>query len=352
MKKYIYGGSMPMVWTNQHEQIFWPDPPQSEDEVVRRLKETPFLFQRYRALRKDWKERFLDFCEGKKTLPLTYDPFFKRIFHPDIHRDRLSRLISSLLGMNVRVVQVMPTEDSTLDGTSPLIMDILVELEDGSLVAVEIQKQGYAFPGERMSCYGADLLMRQYTRVKGLRGKEFSYRDIKKVYVIVIYEESPRELNEIPNHYIHYGKTVFDTGLRLSLLEEYCVIGLDVFKKISYSEEKSERNAWLSLLATEDLSEAEKLIRIYPWLEEIYEEMAMLRQNPEEVLWMYSEALKILDENMMKYVVEQQQETIKQQAAELEQKDVQLEQQAAELEQKYAEIAALKKQLANQENRK
>jgi hypothetical protein len=218
-----------------------------------------------------------------------------------------------------------------------------------------------------MSCYGADLLMRQYTRVKGQRGKEFSYRDIKKVYVIVIYEESPKELNEIPDHYIHYGKTIFDTGLRLSLLEEYCVIGLDVFRKISYPEEKSERNAWLSLLATEDLSEAERLVEAYPWLEEIYEEMAMLRQNPEEVLWMYSEALKILDENTMKYVVEQQQDKIKQMATEIVQKDAEIVQMAAEREQKNAEleqmaaereqdkaelkqqaaeIAALKKQLA------
>jgi hypothetical protein len=189
-----------------------------------------------------------------------------------------------------------------------------------------------------MSCYGADLLMRQYTRVKGTAGKEFSYRDIKKVYVIVIYEESPKELNEIPDCYIHYGKTVFDTGLRMSLLEEFCVIGLDVFKEISYSEGKNERNAWLSLLATEDLKEAEKLIEAYPWLEEIYKEMAMLRQNPEEVLWMYSEALKILDENTMKYIVEQQQEMIEQQAGKIEQQAGKIEQQAGKIEQQAGKI--------------
>ncbi len=64
------------------------------------------------------------------------------------------------------------------------------EMEDGTLIHIEIQKQSYAFPAERVSCYSADLVMCQYARVKGKKGKEFTYRDIKKVYVIVIFEQS------------------------------------------------------------------------------------------------------------------------------------------------------------------
>ena len=56
-----------------------------------------------------------------------------------------------------------------LPSTSLLLLDIIVQLEDGSIANVEIQKIPYTFPGERMSCYSADLLLRQYTRVK--RGK-------------------------------------------------------------------------------------------------------------------------------------------------------------------------------------
>ena len=79
-----------------------------------------------------------------------------------------------------------------MDGDSLLIMDVLVELEDGSLTNVEIQKVPYAFPAERMSCYSADLVMRQYARVRGERGEYFSYRDMKKVYTIIIFEQSER----------------------------------------------------------------------------------------------------------------------------------------------------------------
>ena len=59
----------------------------------------------------------------------------------------------------------------------------------GFIVNVEIQKQGYDFPGQRMSCYASDLLLRQYIKAKKMPDHsthDFSYRDIKPVYVIVI----------------------------------------------------------------------------------------------------------------------------------------------------------------------
>ena len=39
---------------------------------------------------------------------------------------------------------------------------------------------GYLFPGERSACYSADMLLRQYKRVRRELGKKFHYRDIKK----------------------------------------------------------------------------------------------------------------------------------------------------------------------------
>ena len=41
-----------------------------------------------------------------------YDPFFKKIFNPVERRDRLSELVSCLLGQNVTVLEVFPNEDS------------------------------------------------------------------------------------------------------------------------------------------------------------------------------------------------------------------------------------------------
>lgn len=106
----------------------WEAPPETEAEALVLLAASPLLYGSYQALNPEWQQRFLDFCQGKKSLPLTYDPFFKRIFHPDIHPDRLSRLISSILGMSVKVLRLLPNEDSIIDGGTLLIMDLLGEL--------------------------------------------------------------------------------------------------------------------------------------------------------------------------------------------------------------------------------
>ena len=77
------------------------------------------------------------------------------------------------------------------------IMDLVARTDDGFIVNVEIQKQGYDFPGQRMSCYASDLLLRQYIKAKKMPDHsthDFSYRDIKPVYVIVIFEHTARNL--------------------------------------------------------------------------------------------------------------------------------------------------------------
>ena len=98
------------------------------------------------------------------------------------------------------------------------MIDIVVELQDHSLVNVECQKIGYTFPGQRAACYSADLLLRQYKRVRGEKGKNFSYKDIKKVYSIIFYENSPSEFHKFPEHNLHRSRQQTDTGLNIELL--------------------------------------------------------------------------------------------------------------------------------------
>ena len=96
------------------------------------------------------------------------------------------------------------------------------------------------------------------------------------------------------------------------------------------------------MLTTENLEDAERLIEDYPWLKEIYQEIAMLHRKPEEVLGMWSEALRMLDENTLKYYVEELEEKLQQVTKE---KDEELQKTLLENQKKDEEIAALKKQL-------
>lgn len=295
----------------------------------------------------------LDFMTGKKTLPLTYDPFFKKMFHPDIHPERLSRMLSAIMGMKVKVLKVLPSDDTLVDGNTILIMDIVVELEDGSIVNVEIQKIPFRFPAERMSCYSSDMLMRQYARVKSERGQKFTYRDIKKVYTIVFFEDSVEAFHheELEGAFIHHGRTTFDTELKLELLQEYYLIALDVFRDSRYARDINEMNGWISLLVTESVEQAYELMQVYPWLESIYADMAEYMQRPQEVLGMFSEALKILDRNTMKLMVDEMKQEADELKQEIEEKKTQLEEKKTQLEEKDKKLEEKDKKLEEKDKK-
>lgn len=159
-------------------------------EILAEIKGRPDLLELYTSWNEEQQKDFLDLCTGVRGAKILYDAFFKEIMNPDTAPERLEELLSLILGKKVRILKVLPNDSTRIaDESSLLIMDIVVELADGSIANVEVQKLGYAFPGERSACYSADLLLRQYKRVKGEKKKEFTYKDIKKVYTIILFEK-------------------------------------------------------------------------------------------------------------------------------------------------------------------
>ena len=317
--------------TKEPQNIFYTNVNDLEEAMKQK-----HLYADYTLLDETWKKRFDDYMTGKKTMPLTYDPFFKCMFHPDRHPDWLSHLLSAIIGEPVTVESVLPSENTAISVDSLLIMDIVVRLSDGSLANVEIQKIPYMFTAERISCYSSDLLMREYSRLK--KDKNFKYSDMKKVYTIVLYEKTEGDFKDPMLHgaYIHHGKTRFDTRLKLNLLQEYFLIALDVFCQNGYTDDKNSDaleteliathnnipktgfatndlsmdslEGWLSILTAETMADVERVIRRYPWSEPIFREMSAYVNNPEEVILMFSEALKIADRNTVKYMIEELQD--------------------------------------------
>lgn len=217
----------------------------SEQDVYSFFENNPGESMILAGMHSYWKQRLLDYMTGKKTLPFTYDPFFKLVFNPDRNPERLSGFISSILGRDVQVMDILPVEHTLHDGNSLVIMDLLVRLDDGSRANVEIQKYGAAFPAQRMSCYSADSLMQEYERAKArMKGKDFDYRNVNKVYTIVIYENSPTEyaVAAQKGEYLHHGKICFDTSIEPDMLLEYYIVSLDIFKCTDYTKNKSMLN--------------------------------------------------------------------------------------------------------------
>ena len=279
----------------------------SEDEIFRYLEAYPGKLEIIQKMETSSRQRLLDYMTGKKTLPFTYDPFFKLIFNPDKYPDRLSSFLSSILGKQTDVVDVLPVEHTMHGGKTVIIMDLLVRLDDGSRANVEIQKYAAGFPTERISCYSADALMQEYEATKArCKASDFDYRDVHKVYSIILYEHSSKEYFQVKEKgaYRHHGTTIFDTELNIEMLQEFFIINLDIFKDRDYTRENTVLNGWLHFLTTENMCDIAAITKEYPWLEEIYDSVADYMRDPKEAIAMYSKALQELDENSIRLFVD------------------------------------------------
>lgn len=171
---------------------------------------------------------------------------------------------------------------------------------------MEIQRIGYYFPGARCACYSSDLVMRQYSQIRAQRRKEkkrFSYGDVKKVYTIVLMQKSTREFHELP--------------------DEYLLVPLDIFLKLPHNE-ISRPEAWLYFIASDKISDIRKVCDAYPEFCELYKEVFEFRYQPKELVSMFSEALRILDQDTVQYMIDDMKR-------ELEEKDAEIERLKAEL---------------------
>ena len=284
-------------------------------EVLEEIDASVGLRTIFNSWEQEQREEFLDFCTGVKGVKILYDSFFKEIMNPEYAPGRLNQFLSLLIGEKVTIKQVIPNDSTRIAAEgSLLITDIVVEFEDGALADIEIQKIGYAFPGERSACYSADLLLRQYKRVRekqrGQKGK-FSYKNIKNVYTIVIFEKSPMEIRMLENRYIHKSFWGFDTGLKMNLLQNFIFIALDIFRKnMENKTVENELDAWLMFFASEEPERIIELIESYPGFREIYGDIYEICLNMEKVMGMYSKELRELDRNTVQYMIDEMQETI------------------------------------------
>ena len=374
------------------------------DAAMRQINGDSLCLSTYQYLKKndEWGGRYEDFLKGRRSLPLLYDLFFKKIFNPVERRDRLSELVSCLLGQKVTVLEVFPNEDSQFLGVM-IIMDMVVLMADGSIANIEIQKISYDFPAERISCYSADLVLRQYKMITGKSDNSIngsskpSYKDMRKVHTIILFEDSNKSLiSEVDKAlYFHVGKTKFNTGIKIELLQDFVLVSLDTFKKYRYSDIKEgrteitdydydssqyndelvsekmkrDRLKFLSLFVAETPKEINRLVEIFPDLESVRRDINEYLERPGEVLSMFSEALRILDRNTAELMVDRMKDEIvdlKEQNDELEERTYVLKAENEELivhtdkleaennalkvssGQKDAEIARLKKLLEEQ----
>ena len=272
---------------------------------------------------------------------------FKEIFNPEATPERLEQLLTLLFEKEIHIEAVLPNDTVRLGAESSLLYtDILIQQNDGSLCNVEIQKIGYAFPGQRSACYSADHLLRQYKKIRGEKGKHFNYKDIKQVYTIVFFEHSPSQFSKFPGHFCHKFRQKSDSGLELELLQEYFFLPLDIFRKSMENKAiETELEAWLVFLSFDEPEWIIKLITEYPEFKTMYQQLYEMCLNMEKVMSVYSKELAELDKNTVRYMMDEMQAELDRKAGELEESNRKVQEQASELEELYRKIRELEERL-------
>ena len=143
----------------------------------------------------------------------------------------------------------------------------------------------------------------------------------------------------------------FRRYIQIDLLQEFVMIPLDIFRaQMHYKPIETPLEAWLTFLGEDKPERVIELITACPEFKEMYATLYEMCRNTERVMRMFSEELRILDRNTVKYMIEEQQKEIDSYKEQLQQKDEEwnrkLEQKTEELNQKEAELHAVQQQLA------
>ena len=93
-------------------------------------------------------------------------------------------------------------------------------------------------------------------------------------------------------------------GIQLHLLDNIYYIALDTFRSLSQNI-RTEQDAWLKFLTEDDPDEIVHFVNDFPEFLPCYHDLIEFRHNPKEMIFLFSEALKKMDRNTERYMVEE-----------------------------------------------
>ncbi len=278
------------------------------EQAISLIKTDSITYQKFLTFPEPVQHNILGFITGKHGLKITYDSFFQSILSPYQHPKRIESLLSAIFEEEVHIKEILPREGNRMvEEGSLIIVDILLQLSNGSYINVEMQKYGYLFPGERSDCYVADFIMRQYNKLKAEKKDTFSYKDMKPFYIIILMEKSSAAFLDVFPRYIHNEQTTYDSGAKVTTLSHIKYISLDTFHE-TVQNITNKLDAWLTFLSSSKPEDIITLINSYPEFIELYKDISEFRTSPKELIHMYSEALAIADRNTVRLMIDDMKE--------------------------------------------
>ncbi|MCU6745468.1 hypothetical protein OCV77_13395 [Suilimivivens aceti] len=106
------------------------------------------------------------------------------------------------------------------------------------------------------------------------------------------------------------------------MIWNYIFISLDIFRlKMHNKKVTTLLDAWMTFFSTDDPEEIIKLITDFPQFKPMYETLYQMCRNVENVMGFFSEELREMDRNTVRYMIDELQKEVDTQKALLEEKD-------------------------------
>lgn len=272
-------------------------------ETLHIIEKDPQLFKIWSCLSHDRKQMIKEIDEGIRVPDFLCDTIFKGIFDPDVHGDRLSRFISSVLGKEVKVLH-----SSGNEGFRHSVHSKGIILEKSSAVFHESAEYIHHF--KQRSDTGLELELVQY----------YDY-----VCLDMFKKKSPRVASEL------------ESWLRFFTIER--VDDMKVFLQ----ENPGFQSVYdYAIMMTKDREGLLSMLSEYFENEDIVASLnktneSMIKRLEKENAELKGEITELQGSNIEKDKV-------------IDRKEKQLDEKEKKLREKDAEIRQLKKLLANQEN--
>ena len=109
---------------------------------------------------------------------------------------------------------------------------------------------------------------------------------------------------------------------------------------------KTKLEAWLTFIGSDRPDDILEVVRCYPEFRELYQEVFEFRYQKRELISMYSEALRIMDANMVEYMVEQQKKELRKQEKEIQKQKDEIAKQNSEIQQQNDKIVKQNHEIA------
>ena len=108
----------------------------------------------------------------------------------------------------------------------------------------------------------------------------------------------------------------------MDLLQDYIFISLDIFRlKMHNKKVTTLLEAWMTFFSNDDPEETIKLITDFPQFKPMYETLYQMCRNVENVMGFFSEELRELDRNTVRYMIDELQKEVDSQKATIAEKD-------------------------------